>query len=79
MRVGLVIPNTWEGAVVSVRTLPREGNLRRIVIGQGFGVGGHECSLLQFAAIANQRLIWRTIERRVRASWIAWPWMSLLK
>ncbi len=29
-----------------LRTLPREGNLRRIVIGQGFGVGSHESSLL---------------------------------
>jgi hypothetical protein len=35
-------------------------------------------SLLEIERLANQRAIWRTIDFNVRASSIAWPWMSLL-
>jgi hypothetical protein len=36
-------------------------------------------TVLEIGALANQRAIWPTIDFKVRASSIAWPWMSLLK
>jgi hypothetical protein len=36
-------------------------------------------NVLEIGAFANQRAICPTIDFSVRASSIAWPWMSLLK
>ncbi|MFL6763682.1 MAG: hypothetical protein ACJ8FO_00615 [Sphingomicrobium sp.] len=51
---------------------------RRLVIRRRFGVG-HRANVLEIGGLANQRAIWRTIDFNVRASSMAWPWMSLLK